>query len=139
MKKVNIRLAKREDAKAIAEIVSRWLKLQRERIKIILKALADEDNVILVAERDSQVVGVLHIILYLDIVHGATNCHINLFLVKEGYRGKGIGKSLLNEAIKLARERGVAEIHVDTVFEDAANFYREFGFKDDGIWLELPL
>jgi hypothetical protein len=32
-----------------------------------------------------------------------------------------------------------AEIHVDTVFEDAVKFYKKYGFKDNGVMLELPL
>jgi len=30
-------------------------------------------------------------------------------------------------------------MHVDTKFEDAAKFYRKYGFKDDGVWLEIRL
>jgi len=139
MNKVKIRQANEEDIKAIENMVFEWLKWKRKRVKTIIKVLKSKDHLILVAELDSQIIGILHMIFYLDIVHGATNCHINLLLVKEDYRGKGIGKNLLNEAVKLAKKKNVVEIHVDTIFEDAAKFYRKFGFKDDGVWLEFPL
>jgi ribosomal protein S18 acetylase RimI-like enzyme len=59
--------------------------------------------------------------------------------VKEEYRRKHIGKKLLDEAVKQAIKRGAIEMHVDTTFEEAAKFYRQYGFKDDGVMLELQL
>lgn len=72
-------------------------------------------------------------LFYLDIVHGGLNSHILLLYVREGYREKGIGRALLNEAVK------VVEMHADTIFEDAAKFYRKQGFRDGGVMLELSL
>jgi len=46
---------------------------------------------------------------------------------------------LLDEAVKQAVKRGVVEMHVDTIYEDAAKFYRKYGFKDDGVMLELSI
>ncbi len=78
-------------------------------------------------------------LFYLDIVHGGLNSHILLLYVREGYREKGIGRALLNEAVKHAVERRVVEMHADTIFEDAAKFYRKQGFRDGGVMLELSL
>ena len=91
------------------------------------------------AELGGKVVGVLHQIFYLDIILAGYNSHINLLLVDEEHRGKGIGSQLLNEAIRSAKERGVIEMHVDTIFKEAAEFYQKHGFKDDGVWLERTL
>ena len=135
-----IRLARKEDAGAIDELIFKWLDWQcPKRVETFLKVLDDKNHMVLVAEVNEQTVGVLHMLFYSDILHGALNAHIVLLLVKQGYRGKGIGRKLLDEAVKRARERDVAEMHVDTTFDQAARFYRKYGFKDNGVWLELSL
>jgi GNAT superfamily N-acetyltransferase len=144
MHRPRTRLARKEDAKIIEDMIYEWTKgqwptWQRERVKTILKALEDKNHLILVSEINGEIAGVLHLIFYSDILLGSLNCHVNFLLVKEGCRRKGIGFSLLDEAVKQARRRGANEMHVDTIFEDAAKFYRKYGFIDDGIWLELSL
>jgi len=139
------RLAERKDARAIESLISEWSKQQwptwqPERKETILKVLDKRNNhLILVSETPDEVVGVLHLVFYPDILLGSLNCHVNFLLVKEGYRGRGIGSGLLDEATDQARKKGALEMHVDTKFEDAAKFYRRYGFKDDGVWLEIRL
>jgi GNAT superfamily N-acetyltransferase len=114
-----------------------WEKWQRERVETVHKALLNENHLVLVAEADGKIVGVLHLIFYLDILLAALNCHVNFLLVRKEYRGRKIGSKLLDIAVKKARKKGAIEIHVDTI--EAPNFYRKYGFKDDGVWLELSL
>ena len=75
-------------------------------------------------------------ISHMDIAHGGLNSRILLLCAGEGHRGKGIGRALLNEAVKNDVERMVVEKHVDTVFEDA-EVLQEARFKDGGVMLEL--
>jgi ribosomal protein S18 acetylase RimI-like enzyme len=65
--------------------------------------------------------------------------HIDFLLVDKEYRSRGVGSKLLHAAIKNAKKRGVMEMHVDTIFEEAAKFYRRHGFKDNGAYFELNL
>jgi len=139
MSRLTIRSAKERDVVAIENIIYKWIRWRRERADTVMKALRDENHQILVAELDDQVVGVLHQIFYLDILNGGHNSHINFLLIEEEHRGKGIGSQLLDKAIKNAKEKGIIEIHVDTIYKEAARFYRKHGFKDDGVWLELAL
>ncbi|HML03881.1 MAG TPA: GNAT family N-acetyltransferase [Candidatus Bathyarchaeia archaeon] len=144
MQENNIRAATNRDLAAIEDAIlewtrERWPSWQPERAKVIRQILKDERHSILVSTVSSVITGVLHLVFYPDIVTGAFNCHLNFLLVKKEYQKKGIGRSLLDEAVRLARRRGVNEIHVDTIFEEAAEFYRKYGFKDDGVWLELSL
>ena len=46
-------------------------------------------------------------------------------------RGKGLGKYLLNLALKTARQSGYKRIHLETTsrFFQAVSLYRKFGFK----------
>ncbi len=145
MYKNETRLARKKDARAIEDMIlewskPQWPKWQPERAKTILEVLGDGKNhLVLVAETSDEIVGVLHLVFYLDILQGSLNSHVNFLLVKEGRRGKGIGSSLLDDAVRKARKRGAIEMHVDTIFEDAAKFYKKYGFKDDGVWLELSI
>ena len=130
----------------IDNLISEWTKPQwpafqpENRAKTLAEALSNKKNHLILAYEDStEILGVLHLIFYWDILLGARNCHLNFLLVKEGYRDRGIGSALLNEAIRNARKKGAAEMHVDTKFEDAVKFYRKIGFTDDGVWLELSL
>jgi len=144
MQEPRIRIATKEDARTIENMILEWSKQQWpswqvDRVRTILQALADKNHLILVAVTTKRITGALHLIFYPDLVTGSLNCHLNFLLIQKEYRRKGVGHSLLNEAVKHARKRGVNEMHVDTIFEDAARFYREYGFKDDGVWLELSL
>ncbi|MEM2087373.1 MAG: GNAT family N-acetyltransferase [Thermoproteota archaeon] len=139
MFEVKIRIAEDRDAKPVEDMVGEWLKWKIERAETFREALRERRHLILIAEAQSQIIGVLHLLFYLDVVYGGLNSHVLLLYVKEDYRGKGVGKALLDGAVKHAVERGVVEMHVDTVFEDAGKFYRKYGFKDDGVMLELSL
>jgi len=144
MQEPTIRVATKEDARAIENMIFEWSKeqwssWQVERFKTILQALEDKNHLILVSTSPKGIVGILHLIFYPDVVTGSLNCHLNFLLVKKEYRKGGIGRSLMDEAVRQARKRSANEMHVDTIFENAAHFYRNYGFKDDGVWLELSL
>lgn len=139
MQKVKIRRALEGDAGAVQDLIVEWLKWKIERTKAFVDALNDDNHIVLIAEVNGQIAGFLQLLFYTDILHGGLNAHVLLLLVKVEYRGKQIGKKLLDEAVKQAIERGAIEMHVDTTFEEAAKFYRKYGFKDDGVMLELQL
>lgn len=58
----------------------------------------------------------------------------NVAVLPEG-RGKGIGESLMREAIRIARERDVVlmSLEVRVTNRVAQNLYRKLGFQDGGI------
>jgi GNAT superfamily N-acetyltransferase len=144
MQEFKIGVATRRDARAIENAILEWSReqwpsWQPERAKTIHDVLKDKSHLLLISTTPEAIVGVLHLIFYSDVVTGSLNCHLNFLLTKKEHRKKGIGRSLLDEAVRHSRSRGVNEMHVDTMFEEAAKFYRKYGFKDDGIWLELSL
>lgn len=144
MQETKIRTATDKDVEVIENAILEWSRQQwpdwhPERIGTIRQILKDKCHSLLLSETSEAVTGILHVIFYPDIVAGSLNCHLNFLLVRKEYRKKGVGRRLLDEAVRLAKRQGVNEIHVDTMFEDAAEFYRKYGFKDDGVWLELSL
>jgi GNAT superfamily N-acetyltransferase len=139
MNKLIIRSAKQNEISQIAEMIYQWSNWQRERIDSIKAAINDENQEILVAEMKEKIVGVLQQLFFQDILLGGYNCHVLFLLVDEKHRGKAIGSQLLNKAIENAKKRGALEMHVDTIYKEAVEFYRKRGFKDDGVMLELSL
>lgn len=57
------------------------------------------------------------------------SAHLNVVETVKKYRGKGIGKSIVEAAIVHARRRGIKEIELDSV-DDAVGFYKRLGFKE---------
>ncbi|MEM3697415.1 MAG: GNAT family N-acetyltransferase [Candidatus Bathyarchaeia archaeon] len=136
--------AKEDDISSIVRLIDRWINEMNwswaaDRGGTIQKVLEDENCEVLVAKVNERVVGFLHQHFYLDILHGSLMSHIDFMLVDKEYRNKGVGSKLLRTAVENAKKRGVTEIHVDTIFDQAAKFYRKYGFKEDGTYFELNL
>ncbi len=57
---------------------------------------------------------------------------VELMATSEERRGQGIGRSLLLEAEKIARERGCCYAYVDTMEYQAPRFYEKAGYRCAG-------
>jgi GNAT superfamily N-acetyltransferase len=69
-------------------------------------------------------------------------CEMKRLWVDEGFRGLGLGRRLVREAIKWARERGFEAMYLDTVPEampEANRLYAAMGFKPVERYNENPL
>jgi len=139
MNKLTIRLAKESETSQIAKMIYKWSRWQRERINSIREAISDKNQEILVAEMSGKIVGVLQQLFFQDILLGGYNCHVLFLLIDEKHRGKNVGSQLLDKAVENAKKRGALEMHVDTIYKEAKEFYRKRGFKNDGVMLELAL
>lgn len=66
---------------------------------------------------------------------GFTHCGILGMGVLKDYRGKGIGKVLLNTAIAKAEEKGLERIELDvySANKTAVYLYKKLGFEAEGI------
>ena len=62
------------------------------------------------------------------------NClYIDVLWVKEGFRQEGYGSVLLNEAEKIAKEKGCKLVHLDTFDFQAKDFYIKHGYDVFGV------
>lgn len=127
MKNLKIRFAKDRDAFLLSSLINQWISIEKQskRVKIILEALQNENHEVLVAEINGNIIGVLHFSLSPDIMFGDYTSHILILFVKNKHRRKGVGLTLLNKAIKRAKEKGAVEIHVDTKSKEAEEFYQK--------------
>lgn len=64
---------------------------------------------------------------------------VNDLAVLEGYRGRGVGRALLNRVAQIARERNLdgVELQVNARNENAMRMYKTLGFMEKSINMEL--
>ena len=88
--------------------------------------MANSNHVILVAESDSKIVGVLHLRMEFQLHHCGKIAEIMELVVDEKYRSMGIGKQLFVAAEIAARGRHCRQIEVTSnqKREKAYRFYQ---------------
>jgi len=59
-------------------------------------------------------------------------CELRKMYLHRSFRGKGLGKSLLQDALEEARQMGFKKVTLETasVLTEAANLYRSYGFVE---------
>ena len=57
---------------------------------------------------------------------------VDVMWVEEECRGRGIGRSLLEEAERVAVSKGCHSAHTDTFLFQAPEFYKRMGYKEFG-------
>jgi ribosomal protein S18 acetylase RimI-like enzyme len=109
--------------------------------KVFSLCLDDPKCHIIVAERGGQILGYLTLWLRPCLSHAGLCALVDDLVVAEGARGQGIGRALLEEALKRAQGAGCVEIEVSTGFdnEPAQGLYRSQGFEERGLLLERDI
>jgi amino-acid N-acetyltransferase len=129
-----IRLAKEEDAGAIADFIKK-----HSQDDYMGYATFDKKYIIDKMKRDFFVVdgnpicGCLRLsIVYTDLAE------IRTLAVEEKERGSGIGTQLLKKAMEIAKEKGMRKIVARTKASNttAISFFRKFGFEQEGYFRE---
>lgn len=131
-------------------LVDDTLGKQRENIKEdfnhYLRAFkeidADQNQYLMVAEFEHQVVGMLQLTFIPGLSHrGATRANIESVRVDRNLRGEGIGNWMIATALRIARERGcqIAQLTSDKTRKEAHRFYSRLGFvaTHEGFKLKL--
>jgi glucosamine-phosphate N-acetyltransferase len=88
----------------------------------------NNDNHLFIVKEGDEVIGTLTLHLQKKLIRdGSIAGFIEDVLIKEKYRGKGIGKKLIDIAIKAAKELGCYKINL-SCYENRINFYEKCGF-----------
>lgn len=82
-----------------------------------------------VAVEDARLAGYAALGFDYGLWHGARHAHLDCLFVAADFRGMGLGRRLLAQAVDIARRAGVARIEWQTPAwnEDAIRFYRREG------------
>jgi len=110
-------------------------------LKTCEQLLNDAGSHILVAAREETPVGFINFTVRQTILHQSPSALIDELVVAEGYRGKGVGKQLVQAAIEKCRQLGCCEVEVSTEKTNlkAREFYKKCGFEQKGTLFEVDL
>ncbi|MFD7587847.1 GNAT family N-acetyltransferase [Kitasatospora sp. NPDC059811] len=108
---------------------------QRTDAEGVAAVIGRSDGVLLVAERDGQLVACC------QLEHRGDRAYFGMFSVRPGLQGGGLGRAVLAEAERLAGEEwGVGELEM-TVIEQRADliaWYERRGFRRTGVFTPFP-
>jgi GNAT superfamily N-acetyltransferase len=124
---ITIRDLKIEDYSQFTKLIS--TNISFKEYKYFLYDVLSNKHIILVALIDNNIVGTGTLLIESKLSHNLTYMgHIeNLFILEE-YRGKGIGKQIMEILIDYAKNFGCYRI--DLICKDELlNFYKNIGFK----------
>jgi ribosomal protein S18 acetylase RimI-like enzyme len=137
-----IRTARPDDADVIAQQIQELAEAISEHSPItaayISTYLAFQGCGVLLAEQDGSAVGLLSYSIRANLYHAGPCGLIEELVVRDGARGRGIGKALIREALRLFESLGCAEATVSTLpdNEGALRLYRAMGFDEEAVLLE---
>lgn len=92
---------------------------------------------LLLLELGGRCCGLLALDLIYSLPLGRTSCRISALVVADHCRGRGMGRWLVAEAERRARQAGATRIEVSSAGhrKDAHKLYRECGFEDGSVRL----
>ncbi len=111
-------------------------------LKAFAEIEASETNELVVAETGGHVIGTMQLTFIPGISQlGAKRLLIEAVRVDGEYRGKGIGKQMMEWAIERAKNAGCATVQLTTNNDrkDAHRFYENLGFKGSHLGMKLSL
>jgi ribosomal protein S18 acetylase RimI-like enzyme len=127
MKSVSIRKGKKTDTPKIDRLIAEWLKWEIPRKDSINRAV--ENNEVLVAECQGEVVGFIHYAIHKDIIDGGVNAFITCLYVTSEFRNREIGSHLLRRTIKDALAKEAVGVETSTANPEARRFYERHNFE----------
>lgn len=141
LQNLKIRKATKKD---INEILSLLYQLQRPKPKTssenlalrkrIYQYLNEKDKKIVVAE-DSKIVGVISMMLLPRLNRTKLELYVPELVVLENHRGLGIGKSLMESCVKIAKKKKCFRIRLESgnKRKEAHRFYKKIGFEQSAL------
>lgn len=134
---VTIRAVTDADAPSLARLITQLgYPTSEAEIRSRLAAFAgNPDYAVWVAELGGRVVGLTGVFLHYAIEFDGAYGRLLGLVVDESYRGRGIGKRLLEEVEAWLKERGVKKLTLTSGRQrkEAHVFYRRLGYAETGL------
>ena len=133
---VIIRLAQSEDETKCSELLNVLAKATSEADKIFdlntfNEVISNERGSLLIAEEEGQILGMASVSFNLALRYNGEYCQLEELVVHQEARGKNVGGLLIEETLRLAKNRGCKEFGLYLLESTKHNqsFYEKYGFK----------
>ena len=134
---IGVRLAREEDLPQLISILSqlnpRAKRCDLEKARQVFRELSRSgQQFLMVYEIDGKIVGTAELVIKYNLTHGGRPYgFIENVVVDEGNRNKGVGTKLIENCIRIAREKGCYKL-VLTCRDELVKWYKRFGFRKFG-------
>ena len=132
---MTIRDARPDDSEVLAALLGELgYPATAEAVRSRLERLGIVGDRVVVADSDSEVVGLAHLQVTPTLEHDRPAAKIGALVVAEAHRGEGIGRALVEALADEARVRGCALLFLTTSARraDAHEFYKRVGLEETG-------
>lgn len=137
MNRPTIRATRRDDADAIARLVTQLgYPATAPQVRSRLTQLAAETSrAAFAAEQEGRVVGLIGVRVECGYEFDGLIGRIDVLVVDESVRGRGIGKALVEVGERWLRQRGASRVLVSTAHRRTAThrFYESLGYESTGL------
>ena len=141
---IKIRNAEKKDVPVILDLIKELARYEKapNEVTNTVEALEQDgfsDNplyYVILAENETEVTGMSFYFISYSTWKGKS-IYLEDIIVREKYRGKGIGKLLFEETMQRAKEFGAKRMHWQVLDwnEPAINFYKKYNAILDGEWI----
>ena len=109
--------------------------------KQIKQYISNSDKQILVAELDSKIVGMASLMFISRLNRDKLELYIPELIVSEENRGKGLGNKLIEQCIKIAKEKKCHMIKLESGNQriESHQFYKKLGFIQHALSFTLDI
>ena len=137
-----IRNASEEDIPPILKLLyelGRPEPVDEKEIKVFKNKIKDyfldPSKLIIVAEKDSKIMGVVSVILLQRLNHAKFEMYIPELVVTKEHRYYGIGKKLITYCIELAKKKNCYRIRLESGNQrtESHQFYKSLGFEQSSL------
>lgn len=132
---INIRLAKPEDEQQCSELLDVLAETTSDPNNIFdsntfNKVISNERGSLVIAEEEGKILGMASISFNLALRYNGEYCQLEELVVHQEARGKNVGGLLIQETLRLARNRGCNEFGLYLLESTKHNqsFYEKYGF-----------
>jgi ribosomal protein S18 acetylase RimI-like enzyme len=131
-----IRLCTDDDYTSVFELLKQlWPneQLNNEMLKVVYKnALKSDMQKLIVGLIDNKIIGFCSLTIKNNLWLSGNLGHIDELIVDRNLRKQGIGKNLMAEITKMAKENNCKRIELDSAFhrKEAHQFYKNIGFEN---------
>ena len=147
---VNIRLAKLEDQRRCSELLNVLAIVTSEASSdpyeffdsdTFSKFISNERGSLIIAEENGKILGMASISFNLALRYNGEYCQLEELVVDQDARGKNVGGLLIEETLRLAKNRGCKEFGLYLLESTKHNqpFYEKYGFVKIGAEMRQSL